>query len=147
MTASEHVDGEASCVFCAIVVGRLPAFVVHEDEHTIAFLDINPAAAGHTLVIPRVHALDVFDIDVEVHAEVARTVHRVADLLDRRLTPDGMTIGQANRPAGWQTVFHLHVHVIPRYFGDGLVPPWSPRPADPDQLEAVRRSLVEPADG
>ncbi len=130
------------CIFCAIVAGDSPAFVVYEDEASIAFLDINPVAAGHTLVVPRLHAADVFDIDIDEHAEVARAVHRVADLLDRRLAPDGLSIFQANRPASWQTVFHLHVHLVPRTLGDEIVPPWSPRPGRPDELEAVHRRLI-----
>lgn len=134
------------CVFCAIASGDSPAYVVYEDERTIAILDINPAAPGHTLVMPRVHAVDLFDIDVEDHAEVARTVHRVAGLLDRRLAPDGLSIFQANRPAGWQYVFHFHVHLVPRALGDELVPPWSPRPGSGEQLETVHRRLTDRGD-
>jgi histidine triad (HIT) family protein len=115
--------------------------VVYEDTATMAFLDINPAAEGHTLVVPRVHADDVLDADADTAAAVMRGVREVALLLDRRLDPDGITVFQANRPAGWQDVFHLHVHVVPRWDGDDLVRPWTPRPATTEALASIAGRL------
>lgn len=135
--------GADNCIFCAIVAGDAPAFVVYEDADTMAFLGIHPPADGHTLVIPKAHARDIFDISPEDLAAVTRTVHRVAALIDRKLSPDGLTIGQANRLAGWQSVFHLHVHLVPRYVGDDLVPPWTETTAPVERLEAVHRQLVD----
>jgi histidine triad (HIT) family protein len=128
-------------VFCGIVRGDLPAHVVYEDPATVAFLDINPAGEGHTLVVPRVHADDVLDADADTAAAVMRGVREVALLLDRRLDPDGITVFQANRPAGWQDVFHLHVHVVPRWDGDDLVRPWTPRPATTEALASIAGRL------
>ncbi len=129
------------CVFCGIVRGGVPAHTVHEDELTLAFLDINPANDGHTLVVPRSHADDLFDVDADTAAAVMRGVKAVAGIIDRELSPDGLTLVQANRRAGGQDVFHLHVHVIPRWDGDNLVQPWTPRPARPEALEDVARRL------
>lgn len=122
------------CIFCSIVAGDAPAHVVWDDPDTMALLDIHPASRGHTLVIPRVHADDIWSISIDSFAAVSRTVKAVSELLDQQLEPDGLTLFQANRPAGWQTVFHFHVHVVPRYVDDGLVPPWRGVRAGDDHL-------------
>ncbi len=125
------------CVFCAIITGVVPCHAVYEDERTLAFLDISPATAGHTLVVPKVHADDLFDIGADDAVAVIRTVKRVAMQIDEHLSPHGLTVAQTNRSAGWQDVFHFHVHVVPRWDDDDLVPPWSPHPGDPDDLERI----------
>lgn len=132
---------DPTCIFCAIAGGEAPADVVFEDEATLAFLDINPAADGHTLVIPRIHAPDLFEVSVDQFVAVARTVHRVADLLDRQLSPDGLNIFQANRSAGWQEVYHLHVHLVPRWHGDELRRPWRPKAQSSDHLGSLLENL------
>lgn len=116
------------CVFCAIADGTEPAVVVHEDETTLAFMDAAPATEGHVLVVPRRHASDLLDVDLDEAAAVMQTTVRVARRIDEAFRPDGLTLFQANRPAGWQDVFHLHVHVVPRWEGDGLVRPWESGP-------------------
>jgi histidine triad (HIT) family protein len=126
-----------SCVFCAIVAGRAPAIVVYEDEHTLAFMDINPATRGHVLVIPKRHARDLLDVDEEDLMHVMRTVRRVARAVDNALQPDGVNLIQANRRAAFQSVYHFHVHVIPRWFGDGIAPPWRHAPGDPEVLQEI----------
>ncbi|MCS6962835.1 MAG: HIT family protein [Thermoflexus sp.] len=108
------------CVFCAIVARQQPAEIVYEDEQTMAFMDIHPANPGHTLVIPKRHAATIFDIDEEDAAAVMRTAVRVARAIQKALTPDGLNLVQSNGRAGGQEIFHLHVHVIPRWVGDGL---------------------------
>ena len=128
------------CIFCQIVAGEAPAYVVAEDDRTVAFLDRGPATPGHTLVVPRRHAADVWDISDQDAAAVMLMAKRVALLLDARLTPDGLNLTQSNRSAGWQDVFHFHVHVIPRWAGDGLVPPWRPsRPSDAELAATLAR--------
>jgi|SRR5665213_1483969 len=129
------------CIFCRIVAGDAPAYVVAEDDRTLAFLDRGQATEGHTLVVPRVHASDIWDISEEEFAAVLVMAKRVAQLLERQLAPDGLNLTQSNRSAGWQDVFHFHVHLIPRWSGDGLVPPWRPsRPSD-EQLAATLARL------
>lgn len=130
------------CVFCGIVDGSAAAIVVEEDSDALAFLDVAPAAPGHTLVIPKRHASDLMTApDADVIA-VARMTRSVAQLLDERLRPDGLTVFQANRTAGWQDVFHLHVHVVPRMLGDQLVKPWSNTPlASSEELADMAKRL------
>jgi histidine triad (HIT) family protein len=130
------------CVFCAIVAGDAPAHVVDEDEHTIAFLDIAPFTRGHTLVVPRDHHADLWDVPADTWAAVTRAVHRVADHIHDRLEPDGLNLLQATRPVAFQTVFHIHVHVIPRWHDDGIsVPPWPKPTATSEQLSEVAAAL------
>jgi histidine triad (HIT) family protein len=129
------------CIFCKIVAGEIPAQIVYEDEQTLAFMDIAPATRGHALVIPKVHATDLWEIDQEQFAAVARTAHRLAQTLKERLQPDGVNLINSCRPAAWQTVFHLHIHVIPRYSGDPLTLPWVPAPGDMTEIAAVAAEL------
>ena len=138
MVADTPHDG---CVFCAIVAGAQPAAVVYEDTSTLAFLDITAVTPGHTLVIPKTHATDLWEIAPDDWTSVARTVQRVARRIGEVLRPDGMTLFQANRDAGWQDVFHLHVHVVPRAGGDHLRRPWVASPVPLATLEATRARL------
>jgi histidine triad (HIT) family protein len=131
-----------ACPFCEIVAGRLPAAVLHEDDATIAFLDITAVMEGHTLVIPKRHAADLWEISEPDAVAVMRTVHRLAAHLQSVLRADGLTLFQANRPAGWQDVFHLHVHLVPRRDGDHLHRPWVAQPVDPAVLRATRDRLA-----
>ena len=108
------------CIFCAIAEGRAPADVVFEDGETLAFMDINPANPGHTLIIPKRHVRDIYELDGETAAAVMRTTVKVARAVKKALQPDGMNLVQSNERAGGQDVFHFHIHVIPRWYGDGL---------------------------
>ncbi len=129
------------CLFCRVVAGELPGRVVHEDDAVVAFLDVAPAARGHTLVVPRTHVADVWEAGPDLLADVARAAHAVAALLRERLTPDGLTLRQNNGAASGQRVDHLHLHLVPRWHGDGTVGwPWPP-PQDLD-LDDVLRSLA-----
>lgn len=135
---------ERPCEFCDIVSGRLHAEILHEDESTVAFLDNTAVMEGHTLVIPRRHATDIWEITEDDAAAVMRTVHRMAGVLRDVFAPDGMTLFQANRPAGWQDVFHLHVHLVPRRETDHLHRPWQATRADAAALAATRRRILDP---
>ena len=130
----QTVAVSADCVFCQIVAGESPSLVVAEDEFTVAFLDLGQATEGHTLVVPRAHAADIWEISEEDAAAVMTMAKRVAHLLDDRLAPEGLNLVQSNRPAGWQHVFHFHLHVVPRWSGDGLIPPWKPTSASKQRL-------------
>ena len=139
MTETTTAD---ACVFCDIVAGRLAAAVVHEDELTLAFLDITAVTDGHTLVIPKRHATDLWAIEEEDAVAVMRTVRRVARRIQETLAPAGLTLFQANRPEGWQDVFHLHVHLVPREAQDRLHRPWIAQPVALATLESTRRRLA-----
>jgi histidine triad (HIT) family protein len=114
------------CIFCKIVAGELPATKVYEDESTLAFMDIAPWTRGHALVIPRAHARDLGEISEADLAAVAATAKRLALLQKERLGAEGVNLLNAFGAAAWQTVFHFHVHVIPRYAGDGMQLPARP---------------------
>lgn len=137
----QTVGMDVDCIFCRIVAGAAPAYVVAEDDRTLAFLDIGAASEGHTLVVPRSHSADIWSISPEDACSVMAMAKQVSHLLDERLTPDGLNLTQSNRPAGWQDVFHFHVHVIPRWAGDRLVRPWRPTRPTGDQLSATLSRL------
>jgi histidine triad (HIT) family protein len=132
---------DPDCIFCKIVAGELQAEIVARDERTVAFMDINPGARGHVLVIPRRHARNLYDVPAEDLAAVAQTAQRVALRARDRLGADGVNLITSAEPAAWQTVFHFHVHVIPRYIGDSLRLPWTPARAEPDELARVAAEL------
>jgi histidine triad (HIT) family protein len=138
LTANTPHNG---CVFCAIVSRTHPAAIVYEDASTLAFLDITAVMPGHTLVIPKTHATDLWEIAPDEWTSVTRTVYRVAQRIGDVLRPDGMTLFQANRDAGWQDVFHLHVHLVPRMTGDHLHRPWTASPVVLSTLEPTRARL------
>jgi len=125
------------CVFCSIIAGEATSWRVYEDEAAVAFFDRGQATPGHTLVVPRHHASDLWALTAEQAADIMRTVHAVALLLRERLAAPGLNVTQSNGTAAWQSVFHYHVHLIPRYGDDELVPPWRPtRPTDAE-LDAL----------
>lgn len=134
-------DAETDCIFCAIVAGEAPAVILDDDEHTLAFMDINPATKGHALVIPKLHSRDLLEIDP---ADLERTnvvAQRLAERIERTLHPDGFNLINACGPAAWQTVFHFHIHVIPRYTGDPLQLPWIPRGAEMDEIRLTASTI------
>jgi histidine triad (HIT) family protein len=136
------------CIFCAIANGQAPAEVVYEDEHTVAFMDINPATKGHVLVVPKAHSRDLFDVSEEDVQHVMRSVLRVARAIEVALKPDGLNLMHATRRAAFQSVYHFHVHVIPRWRDDGIRPLWRHAAGDPDELREVGsriRQAVESA--
>jgi histidine triad (HIT) family protein len=135
-------SSEPDCLFCKIVAGDIPATIVAEDERTIAFMDINPATRGHALVIPRAHTRDVHEISTADLEAVAAAAQRLAARQRERLGADGVNLINSNGPAAWQTVFHFHMHVIPRYDGDPLKLPWVPASGDMDDIAAAGAELA-----
>lgn len=113
-----------SCVFCRIVAGEIPSTRVYEDEHTLAFMDIGQVNPGHVLVAAKPHVENIYALDDALAAAVFRTTARVARAVREAFSPEGLSIYQANGPAAGQTVFHLHVHVVPRWQGDGMELTW-----------------------
>jgi histidine triad (HIT) family protein len=132
----------SDCVFCAIVTGVRTALVIDEDDDTIAFLDIAPATPGHTLVIPRAHVRDICSLDSATAAAIGVATARVAQLLRDRLKPAGMNVMNAAGVAGWQSVFHLHMHVVPRYDANELTRGWIPRPGVEADLRALHARIL-----
>jgi histidine triad (HIT) family protein len=132
---------DPDCIFCKIVAGELPATIVGEDERTISFMDIAPATRGHALVIPRAHSADLLSIEAEDLSAVGLAAQRLAKRAKQRLAADGVNLLNACGAVAFQTVFHFHVHVIPRYEGDLLRLPWVPAPGDSQEIAAAAQEL------
>jgi histidine triad (HIT) family protein len=133
---------DPDCLFCKIAAGEIPATRVREDERTIAFMDINPATRGHLLVIPREHAADLLEVGADDLAACLMASKELARRLKEKLGADGVNLLNSCGRDAWQTVFHFHVHVIPRYAGDPLRLPWMPEPGDRDEIAAAAADLT-----
>jgi histidine triad (HIT) family protein len=133
---------DTDCIFCKILTGEIPATIVAEDERTVAFMDINPATRGHMLVIPRAHAEDLLSVDPEDLQAVALASQRQAVIAKERLGAEGVNLVNSCGAVAWQTVFHFHMHVIPRYADDPLRLPWVPAPGDPGEIAAAAQELT-----
>ncbi len=138
------------CVFCKIRDGQIPSTRVFEDERTIAFMDINPLNEGHCLVMPRAHAATIFEADeADLRAAIV-TAQRVARAIRTALRPDGLNLLQANGAAAFQSVPHLHFHLVPRSTGDGKGFDWPLVPGDRDRIQAAAekvRGALAPRNG
>jgi len=129
------------CVFCKIRDGQIPSTRVYEDERTLCFMDINPLTEGHCLVVTRAHAATLFDAaDADLQAAIT-TARRVARALRAALAPDGLNLLQANGAAAFQSVPHFHLHLIPRWNGDGRGFDWTPVPGDRGRIQAAAEKV------
>lgn len=131
----------ADCLFCGIVAGEVPGEIVDSDDHTVAFMDINPATRGHALVVPRNHAADLLEISDEDLSHCVVAARRLALKMRQTLRPDGFNLLNACGADAWQTVFHFHIHVVPRYTDDPLELPWVPTAGDPAQIAATAAQI------
>ena len=129
------------CIFCKIAAGELPSETVQEDEHTVAFMDINPWTRGHALVIPRNHSPNLYEVGEDDLRRTSSAAKRLALRMRERLRCDGVNLLNASEPAAWQTVFHFHMHVIPRYDDDPLRLPVRPQQAEQEELAKVAAEL------
>ena len=136
------MSASANCIFCKIVRGEIPAIKVYDDEYTLAFMDIQPASTGHTLVISKAPAPNLLEIaDVDLLA-VAASTQQVARAVQKALAPDGIRISQFNGTAAGQTVFHYHVHIIPIWEGQ-KIGAHGRAPANAEELKAVAARIRE----
>jgi histidine triad (HIT) family protein len=129
----------SDCIFCKIVADELPSSKVYEDEHVVAFLDIMPIHPGHVLVVPKQHTEDVFDTGEETLAKLFAVAKKLAPAVVKATKADGINIGINNKKAAGQDVFHIHLHVIPRYADDGLKN-W---PQKTYENDAVKKGVAE----
>ena len=132
---------DPDCIFCKIVAGEIPSHKIDEDDKTLAFMDINPWTRGHALVIPKEHSRNIYDADPEDLAAMHIAAQRVAQRMRERLGCEGINTLQSSEPIAMQTVFHTHVHVIPRYSDDGLRLPAHPQPAEHEELAGLAEEL------
>jgi histidine triad (HIT) family protein len=132
---------DPNCIFCKIVAGTIPCFKLYDDAATLAFLDINPVNTGHALVIPKSHAPNLFEsLDVDL-AAVMSTTRKVAAAIEKTVKPAGINLLQANGPGAAQSVFHFHMHIIPRVQGDDLKMNWGLTPGDKAALAALAERI------
>jgi histidine triad (HIT) family protein len=132
---------DPDCIFCKIVARELPATILEEDELTMSFMDINPATRGHALVVPRRHAQDLLSVDPTDLGACALAGQRLAGRMSEHLGAEGVNLINSCGAAAWQTVFHFHIHVIPRYADDPLQLPWLPAPGDAQEIAAAAQEL------
>jgi histidine triad (HIT) family protein len=132
---------DEDCIFCKIAAGEAPAQIVYEDELTVAFMDLNPWTRGHALVIPRRHSRNLYDIEDQDLARTVQSAKRVALRARDALDCDGVNLINSSERAAWQSVFHFHVHVIPRYENDPLRLPGRPIDVGEGELAAVAKQL------
>lgn len=128
------------CVFCKIINGEIPCFKVYETEHIVCFLDINASSKGHTLIVPKKHVTNMFDVSDEIICEVIKAVNYVTKLLKEKLGVEAVNVINNSGEKAGQTVMHLHYHVIPRYDNDGIV--ISPKQTEPD-FDKLKQVLEE----
>ena len=132
---------DPDCIFCKIVSGEIPSHKIDEDDKTLAFMDINPWTRGHSLVIPKEHSRNIYDAGAGDLAATHVAAQRLAQRMRDVLRCDGINVLQSSEPVAMQTVFHTHVHVIPRYSDDGLRMPAHPQPAEHEELAALAEEL------
>jgi histidine triad (HIT) family protein len=131
----------SDCVFCKIVAGLIPSTRVHEDEHTLAFMDLGQVNPGHVLVAVKKHAANIFELDDTQAAAVARSSTRVARAIRDAFAPAGLSVYQANGKAAGQTVFHYHVHLLPRHEADGMELTWPVKNPPREKLESYAEEI------
>lgn len=133
----------SDCIFCKIVARQIPATVVYEDEHTLAFMDIGQVNPGHVIVAVKSHAETLMDLTPDQAGAAFRTARRIARAVEAAFEPEGITLLQANRPVGEQTVPHFHLHVVPRHTGDGMAFTW-PTTHPPSEELAAYAARIKP---
>jgi histidine triad (HIT) family protein len=134
---------DSSCVFCKIVAGQIPATVVHEDADTLAFMDIGQVNPGHVLVAAKAHAESIYTLDDAQARAVFGAAAKVARAIRDAFSPAGLSVYQANGKAAGQTVFHFHLHLVPRQEGDGMALAWPVKNPPREKLEEAARKIRE----
>lgn len=129
------------CIFCKIANGEIPSATVYEDSICRVILDVNPANKGHALIIPKEHFDNIYSMDAETAAKIFTIATEVAKAQKAELNPDGLNILQNNGEAAGQTVFHFHMHLVPRYIKDNVIMTWIPGKADTEELSALSKAL------
>ncbi len=125
------------CIFCAIVEGKIPSAKVYENDDVFAFMDIAPANPGHLLIIPKQHYRNIFDMPADVGSKIMEAAVLLANAIKDALKPDGLNLFQSNEPAAFQTVFHFHLHLIPRWEEDPLRLPWKPSEGNIEEINNI----------
>ncbi len=133
---------EENCIFCRIANGEIPSKTLYEDEKFRVILDLGPATNGHALILPKEHYADLFELPKETAGEVMQLAQRMAGLMKDRLGCEGLNLVQNNGELAGQTVFHFHMHIIPRYPADGQKIGWKPREVSQEELEDIKNKIT-----
>lgn len=133
----------SDCIFCKIIDGTIPSVKVYEDEHVYAFLDITPLAKGHTLLIPKQHVKDLFEMPSEIASHLYSVAPKIANAIKTAFQPQGLNTLNNNGAVAYQTVFHYHLHFIPRYEEDGLTLVWQPITPAEGEISATAEAIVQ----
>jgi histidine triad (HIT) family protein len=132
---------DPDCIFCKVIAGEILGEVVDSDDRTVTVMDINPATRGHVVVMPREHSENLLSVSEDDLAATMKAARRMIERISETLAPAGFNVLNNMGRAAWQSIFHFHVHVIPRYADDPLQLPWLPEPADPGELAAVAAEI------
>ena len=135
------MNTDPNCIFCQIVAGQIPSVRVYDNEHTVAFMDINPVADGHVLVIPKRHSQNLYEISPSDLAHTSASIQHVARAVKAVFSPDGITINQANDKGAAQSVMHFHMHIVPRKIGDDLKINWGLKPGDMERIQTLAQLI------
>ena len=132
-----------NCIFCKIINGEIPSHVLYEDEQFKVILDVNPATKGHALILPKEHYANLYELPEETAADAMKLAQRMMRKMTEKLDCDGFNIVQNNGEAAGQTVFHFHMHLIPRYKNDGDILKYIAGDPGPEELERIKKTLTE----
>lgn len=132
-----------NCIFCKIIGGEIPSHVLYEDEQFKVILDVNPATKGHALILPKEHYANLYELPEETAADAMKLAQRMMRKMTEKLDCDGFNIVQNNGEAAGQTVFHFHMHLIPRYKNDGEILKYIAGDPGPEELECIKKTLTE----
>ena len=133
---------DENCIFCKIANGEIPSRTIYEDEQFRVFLDLSPAAKGHALIVPKEHYANLYELPEELAADAMRLAKKEMSLMTQKLSCDGFQLVQNNGETAGQTVFHFHLHLIPRYRSDGQKIAWEPGSMSDEELDAVKDQII-----
>ena len=133
---------DEQCIFCKIANGEIPSRTIYEDEQFRVFLDLSPAAKGHALIVPKEHYANLYELPEELAADAMCLAKKEMALMTKKLSCDGFQLVQNNGETAGQTVFHFHLHLIPRYKNDGQQIAWKPGSMSGEELDAVKAQIV-----
>jgi histidine triad (HIT) family protein len=133
---------DCNCIFCKIANGEIPSTTLYEDEDFRVILDLGPATRGHALLLPKEHYANLFELDDTLAAKALQTAKKVGARMKEALHADGLNLVQNNGEAAGQTVFHFHIHLIPRYENDQAGIEWKPGTTTPEDMEEVKRLVT-----
>ena len=132
---------EKDCIFCKIAAGEIPSATLYEDDDFRVILDLGPASKGHALILPKEHYRNLYDIDEEVVAKAMILAKKMVNKLTKVLDCDGYNIVQNNEECAGQSVFHFHMHLVPRFIKDTVTVTWVPGQSDNEELDQLSKAL------